>query len=251
LRKLHLLFILIVFPALIQFGSPNQQYTTSTTLATYFNTHASTVSIGVTTLSQLATSTYSVASGTIPASYTSDISGQQICFYVPYSFHVDSSVHRIVGVISGSSEFNYYLMSSAQYSAFASTNPSCGSSFSALMLDYSKRQFNIDWSPNPGDYYILLENTSTSTITYTIQVSAVMNQIAPIDSTTLMTQTLISTILQLSWLSTQPTTSSEGPTISIGSIVPLVLGIVVVVAVLGALFRSRHRRAKRDATRMY
>jgi len=62
--------------ALFQFSPSNQINTTFTTLEVYTNTQ-STVSMWQTTL--LTSSAYSIAKGTIPASYTDDVTDQQTC----------------------------------------------------------------------------------------------------------------------------------------------------------------------------
>lgn len=235
---------------LLQFSSPNQTYSTSTTLAVYTNTQTSIVSIGQTTF--VTTSTYSIAAGTIPASYTSDVTGQQICYYVSYPFHVDESVQRIVGTVSGSSPFNFYIMSQTQYDDFVNKNPPCGSSYTAIILDYQRNQFNIDWTPNPGDYQILLQNMASYPITYNIQISAIGSASRVIYSTIQLTQVLTSTTPQVYEISAQSFTaaSSSGTGSAYNALLPIGI-IVIVIAMLVLFSRVSRRRAKEDTTKVY
>jgi len=250
LKIVSFVFVLAVLSALLQFGSPNQAYTTLTTFAVFTNTEPSTVSIGETSF--LTTSSYSVATGAIPASFTSDSTGQQICYYVPYPVHVDESIQRIVGTISGSSPFNFYIMSQAQYEDFLSGNPPCGSSYTAITLDYLRNEFNINWTPNPGDYYLLLQNIASYPITYTIQIFAIGNASSIVYSTTQLIQLATSTIPQISEIRAQSfsAVTSSGTNSVYDNLLPIGI-VVMVIAVLILLSRSRRRKSNQDTTKVY
>jgi len=183
-RLVHVLFVALLLPALLQAGSPVHTYATLTSLIVYSQTQSSTVSIGVTTLSGLTASPYEASVGAIPASFTSPASGQQICFYAPYHLHVDPSVREVVGTVSASSPFNFYVMSQPQYDAFIAGNPPCGSSYFAITLGYLERTYNVDLTLREGDYYIVLENVAGYPITYTVQMSAITAASSAVYSTT-------------------------------------------------------------------
>lgn len=257
LRTATFLFVLAALFGLFQFNSPNQGYTTSTTFEVYTTTQSNVVSIGQTTF--LTSSSYSNATGTIPASYTDDVTGEQICDYVSYPVHVDESIQRIVGTISGSSPFNLYIMSQTQYDDFVKENPPCGSSYTAITIDYLRNEFNVNWTPNPGDYQILLENIASYPVTYTIQIFALRNASSMVYSTMQNIQVVTSTLHQVSTISAQsfaaattaPTTANTSNGISSVYYEALTIGAVaIVIAVLILLSRSRHRRAKEDAPRV-
>jgi hypothetical protein len=208
--------------------------------------------VGTTTLSELTTSSYGPASGTIPGTYSPPGSGQLFCFYVPYSFHVDVSTQKITGTVSGNSPFNFYIMTKPQYDALVVASPPCGSSYHALQLEYSIKSFALDWSaPYPGDYYIVLENTSKSVIFYTIQLGSIESSSSLLYSTAAATQFLtfsqqpqVSTTI----VETESTSSSVGP--SFVTQIAVVLAIILIVTVL--LFRSRKLEIKKkEETRVY
>ena len=196
------------------------------------------MTVGTTTLAELTTSTYGPATGTIPSVFSA-YEGPTVCFYVPYAFHVDASAQRIQGTISGSSPFNFYIMSKQQYAYFTLASPPCGSSYQALKLEYAIRSFNLDWvAPQPGDYYILLENTSLYVIAYSIQLSAIQPATALMYTTTTLPQTLtfiqqqevnttISTMTSQS-MSATPAESNFTAPLAIALVAALVLVVVLV-----------------------
>jgi len=251
-RLVHLLFLLLLVPAVLQVGSPTQTYTTFTSLIVYSQTQSSAVSIGATTFSGLTSSTYGTSVGTIPASYVSPATGQQICFYAPYHFHVDDSVREVIGTVSGSSPFNFYLMSQTQYDGFVAGNPPCGSSYVAIKLGYLERTFSVDFTPSAGDYYIVLENIASSPMTYTVELSAIVAASSAIYSTTeqINLVTYTSTLSQLALPVSQSETSTQtSPTPA----TPFTAAIVVLVFVasLAAFIWSKRRRRKEERTRVY
>jgi len=236
--RIPLIIILVLIPFSIVFslagqaGSQGQVISLSTTSA------ASTLTVGTTTLAALTTSTYGPATGTIPSVYSA-YEGPTVCFYVPYPFHVDASAQRIQGTISGSSPFNFYIMSKQQYAYFVIASPPCGSSYQALKLEYAIRSFNLDWvAPQPGDYYILLENTSLYVIAYSIQLSAIQPATALVYTTTTIPQTLTFTLQQevnttISTMTSQsvsaaPTESNFTAPLAIALVAALVLVVVFV-----------------------
>jgi hypothetical protein len=206
----------------------------------------------------LTSSSYSVATGTIPASYTSDISSQQICPYVSYPVHVDGTIQKIVGSVSGSSPFDFYIMSQAQYKDFVNGNPPCESSYTAITLGYLRNEFNIDWTPSPGDYQILLQNIASYPITYTIQIFAVHNSSSMVYSTMQVIHVVTSTLRQTSiTVQSFPAATSNGtriiPTVQTEQIglsfgqnnkLVAVIGVVVatMVAILAYSFVRKRRR---------
>jgi hypothetical protein len=219
----------------------------TTSLIVYSQTQSSTVSIGVTTLSSLTTSTYEAAAGAIPGSFTSPASGQQICFYAPYHIHIDPSVREVVGTVSASSPFNFYVMSQAQYDAFIAGNPPCGSSYFAITLGYLERTYNVNLIPSEADYYIVLENIANSPITYTVQLSAIAAASSAVYSTTEAIQlvTYTSIISEPSPLTSQPAT--PGPTNSQPSIPsePTIIVLIVAASLIALIWSKRgHRNAE-------
>ena len=163
-----------------------------------------------------------------------------------------------MGTVSGSSPFNFYIMSQPQYNDFVNVNPPCGSSYTAITLGYVENEFNIDWTPNPGDYQILLQNIASSPITYTIQIFAIHNASSMVYSTMQVIQVVTSTLCQTSTIrvrSLTATTSSSqmsqtGQTEQIGASfgqnnpsVPVIAVIVAAaVVVLGYSFVRKRRR---------
>ena len=241
-----------MLPALLQVGSPGQTYTTITTLVVYSRTQSSVVSVGETTSSGLTTSTYGPSVGTIPASYTSPATGLQICYYVPYHFHVDDSVQRVVGYVSASSPFNFYVMSQGQYDYFIAQNPPCGSSYTAITLGYLENTFKVDLAAGSGDYYILLENVSNSPIKYSVQLFAIMKASSAIYSTTLAIRlvTYTSTLSQLALLTRQSQVTAQA---SPHPNAAFTIGIVTIaiIAFLAVFIWSKRRRRKEEPTRIY
>jgi hypothetical protein len=250
MRPFSLLLMVVALSFIPSSGLSSQANTTFTTTAISLSTQSSTLAIGETTYSALTTSTYGIATGTVPASFTSD-TGQQICYYLSYPFHVDESVSRIIGTVSASTPVNFYLMSKAQYDEFVSKNPPCGSSYTALFLDYLKRSVVIDWKLGPGDYYILVENISISTVTYTVDISAIGNASSELYSTEQIILLFTSTGRYVSGLSTQ---SSSGTTQSnSGSYeLPIAITAALFVALVVFLYRRHHQKIiKEEGTRIY
>lgn len=250
-RLVHVLFVVLLFPALLQAGSPAQTYTTITSLIVYSQTRSSTVSIGVTTLSGLTTSPYETSAGAIPPSFTSPATGQQICFYAPYHFRVDESVREVVGTVSASSPFNFYVMSQPQYDAFIAGNPPCGSSYFAITLGYLERTYNIDFTLAEGDYYIVLENVASYPITYTVQLFA----FAAASSAMYSTIEAIQPMTYTSIISTPVLLTSQAATAAPTSFTPSILTETAIMtlaigASLFALIWSRHRHRKVEHTRL-
>ena len=246
MRIASFLLVLAALSGLLQVSPPNQTYTTYTTTFAIYTNAESIVSIGQTTFRT--TSTYSVEAGTIPASFISDSTDLQVCYYVSYPIHVDNSIQRIVGTISGSRPLNFYIMLQAQYNDFVSENLPCGSP-TAIKVDYSRNELSINWTPNPGDYYILLQNVSTYAITYTIQIFAIGNVSSTVYSTMQLIQ--LATLTQISAIGGKPfmAITSNGKSPVYDDLLPIGI-VVIVIAVLVLLSRSRRRRAKEDNTRV-
>jgi hypothetical protein len=200
------------------------------------------LTIGTTTLAEQTTSQYNPATGTIPGVFSA-YEGPTVCFYVPYLFHVDASTQRIRGTISGSSPFNFYIMTKPQYDYFVITGPPCGSSYHALKVDYSIRTFTVDWEvPLPGDYYIILENTSLYVIAYKIQLSAIEPASTVVYTTTTSVQTL--TFIQQQEVNTTiPQSESATPTESNNFTVPIaIVGVAALVLVMVLARRFKFAR---------
>jgi hypothetical protein len=165
-------------------------------------------------------------------------------------FHVSESVHRVIGTVSGSSPFNFYIMSQTQYKDFVNKNPPCGASYTAITLDYQRNEFKIDLAPGPGDYYVILENISSSTITYTIQISAVGNASNIIYSTMQILRVVTSTVPQITAITTQPVAVTTEITSASSIALPVAI-IAIVMAALVVLALSKRRRRREDSTQMY
>lgn len=251
MRLFSLLLMLGLISLLPLFGLSNQTSITFTGATIYMSTQFSTVTIGETTFSQLTTSTYGLTTGTVPGSYLSN-TGQQICYYFPYPFHVDISAHRIVGSVAASSPVNFYLMSRGQYDEFVSKNPPCGSAYSALALDYSRKSFDVDWALDPGDYYILLENVSTNTVNYTVEISAIENSSSPLYSTKQIIQPVTSITLYASEFTTQSaSTIAQSSTNSYEMPTMVIVALIAILALFLYRKNRQHRIAKDEGTRVY
>jgi hypothetical protein len=222
-----LILLFLVTPSLALFGFVGQAYSQAQNISVSTSTGFSTLTIGTTTLAELTTSSIGSATGYIPGTF-SPYDGPTVCFYVPYKFHVDTA-QRILGNITGSNPFNFYIMSKPQYDYFVLTSPPCGSSYQALKVDYSITGFAVDWvGPYPGDYYIILENTSKFAIAYTIQLSAIEPSSSRIYSTTTLVQTL--TFTQQQEVNTT-IMSSESAIKQPGSVSDFTIPIAIVVLV--------------------
>lgn len=202
----------------------------------------STLTVGTTTLAELTTSSYGPATGTIPGVFSA-YEGPAVCFYVPYAFHVDASAQRIQGTISASSPFNFYIMSKPQYAYFQLTSPPCGSSYQALKLDYAVRSFTLDWvAPQPGDYYILLENTSMYVIAYSIQLSATEPATTIVYTTTAVAQTL--TFIQQevnTTVNTMATQSESAAPAELNFTTPIAIAVVAALILIVVLAKRSKR----------
>ena len=204
----------------------------------------STLTVGTVTLAELTTSSSGPATGTIPGVFSA-YEGPTVCFYVPYAFHVDASAQRIQGTILGSSPFNFYIMSKPQYAYFVLTSPPCGSSYQALKLDYSIRSFTLDWvAPQPGDYYILLENTSMYVIAYSIQLSATEPATTIVYTTTTVAQTL--TFIQQqqevnTTVNTMVTQSESAPPSGSNFTTPIAIALVAALILIVAFVKRSKR----------
>ncbi|MGA3296902.1 MAG: hypothetical protein ABSD41_05570 [Candidatus Bathyarchaeia archaeon] len=221
----------------------SQSYSTYTSFMTSTNTQLSTISIGTTTLSELTTSAFNSTSGTIPPALESDVTGLWTCYYFPYKLHIDASVKEVDGTLSASSPVNMYIMSNAQYNQFVTYNPPCESSFLALQLEYSTKSYVLKWAPpSPGDYYIIMENTSASAITYTVQISTIQNQSIAIFSTHTILQIATSLKTQTDTITTS---SNVGPQPALSDNVPLILIVIASISAVVLLIRSRLRRKMR------
>jgi hypothetical protein len=249
MRPLALLLLLSALSFLPSSGLSGQTYTTFTGTSLYLSTQTSTAEIGETTFSELTTSTYSYATGTVQPSYISD-TDQQICYYLYYPFHVDGSVQKIIGSVSASTPVNLFLMSEAQYDDFVNQNLPCGSSYHALYLDYLRRSFAVDWTLDPGDYYLILENISQSTVTYSVQISAIEYASSAIYSTEQIIQLFTSSIRYVSDVTTQPvsTTAQSSPE----SYGPITVFVAVFAALVLLIYRHRQQNIPKDeGTRVY
>jgi hypothetical protein len=134
----------------------SQSYTTFTSFTTSTNMQLSTI----------------YSTGAIPPAQTDDNSWT--CYYSLYQLHVDASIKEVDVTISASSPVNYYIMSKNQYNQFVEL---CGSSYPSLELKYSSKSYALKWTPPaPGDYYIILENTSASAVTYNMQLALIRFQ---------------------------------------------------------------------------
>jgi len=229
-----LIILLVVTPLLAVFSFVGQAHSQVPVISASTTSELSTLTIGTTTLAELTTSSYGPATGYIPGVFSA-YEGPTVCFYVPYPFHVDASAQRIQGTISGSSPFNFYIMSKPQYDAFVLGSPPCGSSYHALKLDYSIRSFTVDWTaPGSGDYYILLENTSMVAIAYTIQLSAIEPASALVFTTTTAIQTL--TFIQQQEINTTVTQSESAkppePNFTVPIAIALIAALIVIVALV-------------------
>lgn len=249
------LFSLLLMLGLISFvplsGLSNQTNTTFTGTTIFLSTQFSTFTIGETTFAQLTTSTYGLTTGTVPGSYLSD-TGQQICYYLSYPFHVDVLAHRIVGSVSASSPVSFYLMSRGQYDDFVNKNPPCGSSYPALVLDYSRKSFTVDWSLDTGDYYILLENVSTNTVNYTVELSAIENASSPLYSTKQIIQPVTSNMLYASAVISQSaSTIAQSSTNSYEIPIVIVVALILMLTLFIYHKNRLHRVAKDEGTRIY
>jgi len=244
---------MITIPSLAMFSVSSQVYSQVQFTSLSTTTTVSTLTIGTTTLAELTTSSYGPATGMIPPTYTPPNGGPMACFYVPYAFHVNTSTQKLIGTISTSRSVNFYIMTKPQYDAFVAYAPPCGSSYQALKLEYSITSFNLDWAaPAAGDYYIMLENTSKSVITYTIQLGSIQPSSNAIYSTVtviqLLTFSLESQINATTIKQTQSTSSSGG--FGFTAQIAIALAIVLIVTVL--LFKSKSREMrKRQGTRVY
>ncbi|HKM51612.1 MAG TPA: hypothetical protein VJZ75_10590 [Candidatus Bathyarchaeia archaeon] len=249
MRIISILLILVIVPGLTSTSVASQSFTTVTNSLSSTSTQLSTISIGMSTLSALTTSASNVASGTIPAALISSVTGVSVCYYFPYLLHVDASIKAIIGTISASSPVNLYIMSKSQYDQFVAYNPPCGSSYVSLLTEYSTKSYSLQWTPpQPDDYYIMLQNTSQSTITYTVQVSTIQNQSITIYSTSMLLQTAILLLTQVDTLKTSSTVSNWTPS---NDAVPILIGIAS-IAVIILLIRSRRNKMRKDEeTHMY
>ncbi|MGA2785794.1 MAG: hypothetical protein ABSF09_13965 [Candidatus Bathyarchaeia archaeon] len=244
MRLVSILLILMVTPVLAPTGLVlSQSYTTYTSFMTSTNTQLSTASIGMTTLSELTTSAFNSASGAIPAALESDLTDLLICYYFPYRLHIDASIKEVDGIISASSPVNLYIMSNAQYNQFVAYNPPCESSYLSLQLEYSTKSYALKWAPpQPDDYYIILENTSASAITYTVQISTIQNPSIAIYSTQTILQIATSQKTQIDTIKTSSNVSPQ-PALS-GSVLSILVMIASISAVI-LLIRSRLRSKMR------
>lgn len=134
----------------------SQSSTTFTSFMTSTNTQLSTI----------------YSTGAIPPAQEDDTT--RTCYYFPYRLHIDASVKEVDATISTSSQINLFIMSKDQYDKFVGARPPCGASYSSLQLEYSTKSCTLKWAPPVlGDYYVILENTSTSAVTYNMQLALV------------------------------------------------------------------------------
>jgi len=236
-----LIILLIVIPALTVFSLAGQAQSQAPIVSLSTTSALDTLTIGTTTLAELTTTSYGSATGYIPGVF-SDYRAPAACFYVPYFFHIDASAQRIQGTISGSSPFNFYIMSKPQYDYFVFASPPCGSSYYALKLEYSIRSFTLDWAaPQPGDYYILLENTSMNLIAYSIQLSAIEPATTIAYSTTAAVQTLTS--IEQQEVNTTTTQSESARPTSLNFTTPIAISLVAaLILIVGLAKRSKRFR---------
>jgi len=233
------ILLLVVIPSLALFNVIGEASSQNSSISLSTTTEFSIMNLGTTTLAEFTTSSFGLATGFIPGTQAPPYA-PPVCFYVPYGFHVDSSTKRIIGTISGDNPFNFYLMSKLQYDAFVLANPSCGSSYYALKLDYAIRTFNLDWAvPPPGDYYILLENTSKSFVTYTIQIYSIRPSSSAIFSTMAVMQTLTFTQQVATTASMQTASAVKSAGVDLN--IPIAVALVLIVA---AVLLLRIKRSK-------
>ena len=157
LRLVSVLLLLGLVTISVPYGYvKSQSYTTFTSSLTSTNNQLSMI----------------YSNGTIPPAQTDDNSWT--CYFSPYKLHVDASIKEVEVTISASSPVNYYIMSENQYNNFVEL---CGGSYPSLELQYSSKSYALKWTPPaPGDYYIILENTSTSAVTYNMQLALIRSQ---------------------------------------------------------------------------
>ena len=238
-----MIILLVVIPFSVVFSLASQAHSQVPVISLSTTSAFSTLTVGTVTLAELTTSSYGPATGTIPGVFSA-YEGPTVCFYVPYAFHVDASAQRIQGTISGSSPFNFYIMSKPQYAYFVLTSPPCGSSYQALKLDYSIRSFTLDWvAPQPGDYYILLENTSMYVIAYSIQLSETEPATTIVYTTTTVAQTL--TFIQQqgvnTTVNTMVTQSESAPPSESNFTTPIAIALVAALILIVALVKRSKR----------
>ena len=237
MRTITSILILAIVTSLTFASVASQSYTSVTSSVISANTQLNTVTVGFSTLAALTTSAVDPNTGTIPPAYIG-ASGLWVCFYFPYQLHVDSSIKGIVGTISANSPVNLYVMSKLQYDQFVAYNPPCGSSYISLLTEYSTRSYLLQWTPpQPDDYYILIQNTSQSIISYSIQLSKIVNQQSTIYSTSTNIQlfTLFQTL-------TESVQTSQAPQSGLlQSTLPIVIGIVVIVGISIMLIRAKQK----------
>jgi len=229
------LLTVISLLSVISFVGQARSQASVTSIST--TSESSTLTVG--TITEITTSSYGPATGFIPGVFSA-YEGPTVCFYVPYAFHIDASAQRIQGVISGSSPFNFYIMSKPQYNYFALLQPPCGSSYIALKLEYSIRNFIVNWTaPNPGDYYILLENTSAYEIAYNIQLTVVEPASISLYSTTTAIQTL--TFIQQQAINATATQSEAAPPSAPNLTTPIAIGMIAAAIIILILAKRRKR----------
>jgi hypothetical protein len=131
-------------------------------------------------------------------------------------------------------------MSKPQYDYFILTNPPCGSSYQALKLDYSIKRFILDWvAPQPGDYYILLENTSMYVIAYSIQLSAIEPATTIVYTTTAILQTL--TFIQQQEVNATATQPESAKPAQSDFTIPIAIALVAAAMLIAGLARRSKR----------
>ncbi len=239
-----MIILLVAIPFSVVFSLAGQAHSQVPVISLSTTSAFSTLTVGTITLAEQTTSSYGPATGTIPGVFSA-YEGPTVCFYVPYAFHVDASAQRIQGTISGSSPFNFYIMSKPQYAYFVLTSPPCGSSYQALKLDYSIRSFTLDWvAPQPGDYYILLENTSMYVIAYSIQLSVSEPATTIVYTTTTVAQTL--TFIQQqqevnTTVNTMVTQSESAPPSESNFTTPIAIALVAALILIVAFVKRSKR----------
>lgn len=244
-----ILLILVIVPSLASTSVASQSYTTVTSSIPSTSTQFSTISMGMSTLSALTTSAANIATGTIPGALISPATGLSVCYYFPYLLHIDASIKTIVGTISASNPVNLYIMSKPQYDFFAAYNPPCGSSYQSLLTEYSTKSYSLQWTPpQPDDYYIMLQNTSQSTVTYTVQVSTIQNQSITIYSTSVLLQTSTLLLTQVNTIKTSSVASNWTPS---NDVFPILIGIASIAAIILLIRSRRSKMTKNEATHMY
>ena len=239
------IILLLLIPFLTLLILTHQAHSQSFVTSLSTTSEFSTLTLGSTTLEELTTSSYGAAYGNIPGVYSA-YREPEVCFYVPYEFHVDASAQVIQGTIWGSSPFNFYIMSKPQYDYFVLANPPCGSSYIALKLEYSIRSFTLNWvAPQPGDYYILLENTSMYLIAYSIQLNAIEPATTMVYTTTPLVQTLtfIQQQLNTTISKLQSTNQSQSANPQSSYTMPIAITLVA-VSMLFIFLVDRYRRSR-------